>query len=211
MSKVLSGRRVWVGCVLLALAATAAAQAARAGQQAAFTLTTVISGTALSHQVGAGTQPLSQPDDLSSLHGELYVVFQNGVGPDGTPNATTGNADSTVVGFTPSGRVAGQWDVAGHADGLIADPAHDRLIVTVNEDANSSLYSIDLGAPAGSQLTHYSYSPSPLAHGGGTDSVVYFHGQLLVSASSPTVADGPALFVATLSGTTASLQPVFDD
>ena len=37
------------------------------------------------------------------------------------------------------------------------------VIATVNEDANSSLYTIDPDAPAGAQVTHYNYN-EPLPH-----------------------------------------------
>ena len=83
--------------------------------------------------------------------------------------------------------------------------------MTVNEDANSSLYTIEPGAPASDQVQHFTYSPTPLPHGGGTDAVSIFHGQILISASAPTVADGPALYRASLEDGTATLQPVFGD
>jgi len=47
-------------------------------------------------------------------------------------------------------------DVAGKADGVTADPATGSVIATVNEDANSSLYTIDPTSSAAVQ--HYSYS-----------------------------------------------------
>ncbi len=137
-------------------------------------------------------------------------MFQNNLGADGTASPS-GNLSSTVVEFMPGGNVLGQWDITGHADGLAADNGRRRVIVTVNEDANSSLYTIDPNAPAARQVQHFSYSPSVLAHGGGTDAVSIFDGQLLVSASSPTVAGGPALFEADLHDGTAYLTPVFSD
>jgi hypothetical protein len=207
----------WAGAVVLLVAAIAAAEGALATRGAArdhsgsLTVTTVLSGSTLSHTIPGGSEPLSQPDDLAALHGVLYTVFQNHVGPDGTASPS-GNLDSTVVGFTPDGTVVAQWDITGHADGLTADPDNGRLIVTVNEDAASSLYTIEPDAPSGAQVQHYAYSPDPFTlHGGGTDAVSVFKGRLLVSASSPTVANGPALYAATLSGSTASLQPVFTD
>ena len=122
-----------------------------------------------------------------------------------------GNLDSTLVEFTPSGSVNQQWELAGHADGLTADTRHDRVIVTVNEDANSSLYTVDPSAPAAAQVQHYTYDPAPLPHGGGTAAVSFFDGRLLVSASAPTVPGGPAVYEADLDGATAYLRPVFND
>ncbi len=67
------------------------------------------------------TATLSNPDDISRWGNDLFVGFQNGVGPQGQAS-TDGNLDSTVVEFTTSGHVIGPWDVAGKTDGLTADP-----------------------------------------------------------------------------------------
>ena len=50
--------------------------------------------------------------------------------------------------------------MVGKVDGLTADPPNRRLIATVNEDLNSSLYVLqpDLPTP---QIQHYAYDPSP--------------------------------------------------
>jgi hypothetical protein len=46
-------------------------------------LAPVLSGASLSHVLPSGSkEPLSQPDDLAALSGQLYVVFQNNVGAD---------------------------------------------------------------------------------------------------------------------------------
>jgi hypothetical protein len=159
---------------------------------------------------GVGTETLSQPDDLAQLDGKLFTIFQNNVGPDGTASPT-GNLDTTVVEFTRAGEVLGQWDVAGHADGIAADTSNDRVVVTVNEDGNSSLFTIDPSAPGAAQVRHYTFDPSPLQHGGGTDAVSFFKGRMFLSASAPAVADGPAVYEAVLAGTTAHLTEVFGD
>ena len=183
----------------------------------ALTAVPVLRGSTLSHTftpVGSEssvTEPLSKIDDLSQFGGALVAVFQNGVGPNGEAS-TSGNLDSTVVEFTPSGQVLGQWDVAGRTDGVVADAAGQRIIATVNEDGNSSLYVITPGAPALSQVTHYTYDTG-LTHGGGTDSPVLYRGQLLISASNPGTANGPAVYVASLNASTkvASLTPLMRD
>lgn len=186
-------------------------------------LTTVLAGASLHHQfVPAGasqtvTAPLTGPDDLTRAGQDLFVAFQNGAGPQGQPSGT-GNTDSTVVEFTPTGREIAQWDIAGHCDGLSADPAHHDLVATVNEDANSSLYTIpDSGQGA---VAHYHYSPSPLPHNGGTDSVSVVDGALLISASAPGTAgaaapqaNDPAVYRVTLdpASLVATATPVFFD
>jgi hypothetical protein len=95
--------------------------------------------------------------------------------------STDGNRDSTIVEFTQNGKVVRQWDIRGKCDGLTADPYNGQVIATVNEDANSSLYSID---PWSRQVTHYAYN-KPLPHYGGTDAISFYKGMMLISASAP--------------------------
>ena len=146
----------------------------------------VLSGQRLHHtytRAGSGkryTEALTQPDDITMTGGNLFTGFQNGVGPQGQASPD-GNRDSTIVEFTPSGKVLSQWDVRGKCDGLTADPYTGQVIATVNEDAHSSLYSID---PWSGQVTHYAYS-RPLPHHGGTDAISFYRGLMLISASAP--------------------------
>jgi hypothetical protein len=176
----------------------------------------LIFGTTLKHSFtpkgksAAITGSLSQPDDIATLGGNLYVGFQNSVGPQGEP-APSGNLDSTLVEFTPAGHVIKQWDVTGKIDGMGANPATKLVIATVNEDANSSLYTISGGA-----LTHYTYTPSKLPHLGGTDAVSVYHGKILISASSPGTtgkapASAPAVYAVTLNtaAKSAAVAPFF--
>ena len=175
-------------------------------------------GTTLKHSFlpnGKGTaktEHLTQPDDLVSLGGNIYVGFQNGVGSQGEV-APSGNLDSTLVEFTPSGSIVKQWDLAGKIDGMGADPATGQVIATVNEDSKSSVYTV-----SGGTVTHFTYSPSPLPHLGGTDDVAVLNGKILISASAPGTggkapASAPAVYAVTLnSGTkTASAVPFFAD
>jgi hypothetical protein len=173
-------------------------------------LQTIFSGAALG---------LSQPDDLTMMDGQVFVAFQNGLGPEGQPSST-GGLDSTVVEMSTTGTVEASWQLAGHCDGLTADPAAHELIATVNEDLNSSLFTIDPSSPT---PTQYSYSPSPLPHNGGTDAVSVIGGQILVSASAPGTRPlsasapqptYPAVYSVTLEPTTppvAAVTPLFYD
>jgi hypothetical protein len=159
----------------------------------------------------SGTSTMTQPDDITRLDGNVYVAWQNGIGPSGQPSATGATA-STVVEYRPSGHRLATWKVQGHADGLTADPARKQVIVTVNEDGNSSLFTIDPAAPAADQVRHYQYNLTPLPHGGGTDAISIYQGFILISASAPTVSNGPAVYRATLEPNgVAVLQPVFFD
>ncbi len=156
---------------------------------AAFTARQILSGKRLHHSfrvAGSGklhSAPLTQPDDITEAGPYLFTGFQNGVGPQGE-TAPGGNRDSTIVEFTRSGHVVRQWDIRGKCDGLTADPARHRVIATVNEDAHSSVYTIDPWASRRRQVRHYAYS-EPLPHKGGTDAISLFHGMVLISASAP--------------------------
>jgi hypothetical protein len=170
-------------------AATTAGVAHSAHDAPALEVRHILSGRELSHTfVPAGStqsrsDPLTQPDDIGALGPDLFTGFQNGVGAQGEASAD-GNLYSTVVEFTASGRVVRQWDVTGKVDGLAADPARHLVIATVDEDGNSSIYTITPGAPAGAQVQHYTYN-EPLPHNGGTDAISVDHGQVLISASAP--------------------------
>jgi len=151
-----------------------------------YTVRTILSGHSLRHwYTKAGSkvrhsEPLTKPDDITRIGGDLFTAFQNGVGPQGQASPA-GNRDSTVVEFTKSGQVVAQWDIVGKCDGLTANPSAGLVVATVNEDANSSLYTID---PSSGQVVHYSYS-RPLPHKGGTDAISFVNGLMLISASAP--------------------------
>lgn len=166
--------------------------------------------SALTTAVFATGGNLSKPDDIASMGGSLFVSWQNGVGPKGEP-APNGNLFSTVAQYSGSGRMLNSWRLKGRCDGLTADPQRERIIATVNEDGNTSLNVIKPEADAGEQLVHYTFSPNPPQHGGGTDAPHIYRGQIFISASNPGDPSNPAVYRATLSGTTATLTPVFFD
>jgi hypothetical protein len=163
------------------------------------------------------------PDDIARLGDHLFVGYQNGVGAKGEP-APSGRADSTVVEYDLRGKQVAQWNLTGKIDGLGADPTRDRVIATANEDGNSSLYTISPrgnarrdGGDKRTEVQHYQYNPSPLPHGGGTDSVVVRNGTVFITASAPaadangTTYSRPALYTAKLSDGKATLTPVLAD
>jgi hypothetical protein len=189
-----------------------------------YVVSQILLGSQLSHMyTPAGTsssssEPLSHPDDITVLGNHIFVGFQNGVGPQGEPSAD-GNQASTVVEMTLTGTPVSQWDLLGKTDGVTADPRADDIIATVNEDANSSLYTISPSAPSGAQVTHYIYN-EPLPHNGGTDAISIFHGRILISASAPGTTGavppapgGPAVYSVRLNPFTdvAKVSPVFFD
>jgi len=158
------------------------------------TSTVFASGASLTHPTAHGAEALSNPDDITALGSHIFVAFQNGVGPQGEAS-TTGNQDSTIVEFNGHGGAVRQWDVLGKVDGLTADPNTRRLIATVNEDANSSIYLIK--PKAGTTPVHFVYNEA-LPHLGGTDAISIYRGMTLVSASAPgttgTVTTYPAVY-----------------
>jgi hypothetical protein len=184
----------------------------------------ILSGRTLRHTfVPAGSsrprsEPLADPDDITGLGGDLFTAFQNGVGPQGQASPD-GNTASTVVEFTPAGRVIRQWDITGKSDGLTADAGDRMVIATVNEDAHSSVFTITPGARPGAQVVHYRYN-KPLPHNGGTDAISVIHGQVLISASAPGTtgrpapqASYPAVYSVTFSRArhVATVSPLFFD
>ena len=178
-------------------------------------------GHAPSVMVNGKPFAVTGPDDITSLGGNLFVNYQNGVGPRGEP-ATAGTTFSTIIEYSRDGRVRRSWNLTGKSDGLTADPATGLVISTLNEDGNSSLATINPEARAGHQVVLYSYaSGNPLPHGGGTDAVSIYHGKIFISASAPgaaatPVSPSPAVYQADLDRTSAStgtvsLKPVFYD
>jgi len=184
------------GVSVIGVGFTSSVAVANSSSAPTFHVSQILQGTALQHSytpAGSATskiETLSKPDDISQLGNDLFVGFQNGVGPQGEAS-TDGNLESTVVELSTSGHVLGQWDVVGKTDGLTADPALGGVLATVNEDANSSLYLIRPGLAGSGAVTHYTYS-APLAHDGGTDAVSLFNDQILISASAPGTTGSPS-------------------
>jgi len=180
--------------LMIAGAAPAVASPA-AAHSAQLTVRQVVFGMKLHHTYipAGGTkpkkEPLTQPDDLTSIATNVFTAFQNGVGSQGEPSSD-GNTDSTVVELGLGGNVIHQWDIKGKCDGLTADPALGVVIATVNEDGNSSLYTIAPSASSASKaIQHYAYN-KPLPHHGGTDAISVAGGQILISASAPGTTGG---------------------
>ena len=171
------------------------------------------SSTFVTSVFATGSSSLSKPDDITSMGGSIFVSWQNGVGSKGEP-ASNGTPYSTIAQYSTSGRLVNSWQVLGRCDGMSADPQDGRIIATVNEDGNSSLYVIKPDTHGSAQLVHYTYSPDPMnvpGDGGGTDAPHVYRGQIFISASAPSDTSAPAVYHATLSGTTATLTPVFFD
>jgi hypothetical protein len=169
-------------------------------------------------------------DDITRLDGHDFVGFNNGVPKTGpTP---TSPQNSTVVEYNDNGTIANTFPVRGRVDGLGADVANDRVIVTTNEDGNSTIHTLE--PTAATPVVDYTYSPNPSASadtmndntlqtGGGTDAVQVIDGKIYLAASNPndlTPAGNPnpkatATFQVTLSQSggvnTATLTPTFPD
>ena len=148
----------------------------------------------------------SKPDDITRLGDRVFVAFQNGVGSLGEPSPS-GVTSSTIQEYSLDGRAGKSWQVPGKVDGLTADNAQHRLLITTNEDGNSHFSTL---TPDRDQaLKTYGYAG--LIHGGGTDAITLVHGRIVITASAPTSVSGPALYTVDLDGTTATLTPKFAD
>ncbi|KHL03913.1 hypothetical protein [Sinomonas humi] len=149
----------------------------------------------------------SGPDDIARLGNSVYVAYQNGVGPMGEPSASGATA-STIQQYSLDGTPGASWSITGKIDGMGSDEAGQRLLVTTNEDGNSSFHTV---TPMAGPQAVKDYVYKGLTHGGGTDSAKVYEGKIFITASNPTGSTGPALYRATLSGSTAALSPVFAD
>ncbi|MDB4895169.1 MAG: putative cell wall binding protein [Firmicutes bacterium] len=167
-----------------------------------------------------GTAVRNNPDDITLLAGNTFVSYQNGIGTKGEANKSGGTV-STVVEYDGAGAIVNQWDLAGKCDGLTADPANNRILATVNEDGNSSMFIINPTAVAGQQVQQIAFNvdpgklptTDPLAWGGGTDSIAIQNGNIYLNASAPAAdANGnfthAALVQANIQGNTATLKPI---
>jgi hypothetical protein len=157
---------------------------------------------------------LRNPDDITRLGDLLFVAYQNGAQADGSP----AGASSDVLAFDrKTGKVVLHYVIPGRVDGLTADPKHNRVLATVNEDLNSSLYT---STPSEGAVQHFRYSPSPAEAGsdgvnGGTDAIsVSADGAVYVAHSNPDTSlpgtnNTAAVYTARLEGSTAKLTPLF--
>ncbi|MBV8996723.1 MAG: hypothetical protein JO287_24145, partial [Pseudonocardiales bacterium] len=109
--------------------------------------------------VPGGTITATNPDDITRLGDLVYVSFQNNAGKDGAP---TGSFSTIAAYRADTGALVTTYQVTGRCDGLTADPTHHRLLASVNEDNNSSLFVIQPGQPT---PKHYTYSPNPAETG----------------------------------------------
>ncbi|MGB9185532.1 MAG: hypothetical protein WCB67_15860 [Solirubrobacteraceae bacterium] len=148
---------------------------------------------------GAPSHAASAPDDITMLNGHVFVAWQNGVGPTGKPAGST----SLLVEYGHSGKVVANWPLAGRIDGIAA--TSEAIVATVNEDGNSSLYTVKPGGPKSGQVVHYTYLPAPdsagnsaVHTGGGTDAVSILGNKILIAASAPTHKGRTATFRAVL-------------
>ncbi len=165
--------------------------------------------------------PAGNCDDIGFLAGNIFVACQ-----DKTLSSGAGGT-STLVEFTPSGSVVNTWSINHKIDGMSGDPLRHRLVLTLDEDANTHLATVTPSAAAGQQVTYYNYSPDPrgtstppaLRTGGGTDHVtIDSAGNIFITGSHASTTTGTAVFKVALtppsspSGIgTATLSPTFLD
>jgi len=165
-----------------------------------------------------GTKSVTSQDDITAMNGNIFIGNQNGVGSDGAA-ASTGATQSTIQEYDHKGNLITSWKITGKCDGLAADVANNRLIATVNEDGNSSMYIITPSKSKQEQIQKITFKAAPgqILPAGGTDSITFQKGNIYISASAPK-ADSKgnfttaALFQAVINtDNTATLTPVIMD
>ncbi len=149
-----------------------------------------------------GNAKLFNPDSVVAAGGYTYVGFQNAT------KATGGGGDSTIAQYNAPSHILRSINVPGRCDGMRFDPYSRVLWITVNEDANSSLFTWN---PFTGTVKHYTFTAAP--HHGGYDDIAFANGKAFVAASNPALnASGintaPAVASVTLSGGKAIVSPV---
>ena len=204
-----SNRSHRVGASVFTLSLVCAAAAAPSMSWATAPAVPIVHPVVFAHHPDGATKP----DDITKLGDLIYVTYQNDAGKDGTPVGSY----STVIAYDSTGKSVATYTIPGRCDGLTADPTHNRILATANEDINSSLFVIH---PGTAQPAHYTYSPDPAQTGsdgknGGTDAIsVTPGGKIYVAHSNPDPKlpapnNTAAVYMLTLSGTTAQLTPLF--
>jgi hypothetical protein len=167
-----------------------------------------------SHALVDNAPAISGPDDIGTMNGEVYVGYQNGVGSTGGASPS-GGTTSTIVEYRMDGTIVQTWSVTGKCDGLTADPATNRVLLTVNEDGNSSMYVIHPSAAPANQVVHLNYSPdlATVTGAGGTDAIIVQNGNVYTTGSAPTTTDAPAIYQIGIDETTgtATMTGLFND
>ena len=110
---------------------------------------------------------LRNPDSITEALGDIFVTYANDSLADGTKGT------STVVQYSPKGKMLRTYTIVGKNDGLKYNPYTHKIWALRNEDANPALTIID---PKTGDTTDYTYAQTP-AHGGGYDDVVFLYGQ----------------------------------
>ena len=80
---------------------------------------------------------LTNPDSITTAKGKIFVVYANGTNADGT------GGFSTIVEYSPTGKILRTFDVTGKADGLKYNPFDHKLWALRDEDSNPALTLID--------------------------------------------------------------------
>jgi hypothetical protein len=136
-------------------------------------------------------------------NGFVYIGYQNTTAKDCTDTNT-----STIIQYDMTGKQLKTYTVAGHSDGMRADPSTHLLWVTSCEDGNAKFFTID---PSSGTITPYTFPTA--VHGGGFDDLCFTNGMVFIAASNPTVNSAgvnvfPAIDKITLSNGKVNLTPV---
>src|SRR5665213_2083425 len=128
----------------LILAAVSVASLAPAGVAAAAAASkpTAAAGFKIT-KLAAAPKGATNCDDLVLLDGHLFMGCQNGVLSNGHGGPPDPKSDtSTLVEFTTTGKLVKTWAIKNKIDGLGADPLTHKILLTLDEDANSRLVTL---------------------------------------------------------------------
>jgi len=166
---------------------------------------TAQAGTYQSTVFVQGTSAATKPDSIVVAKGHVYVGYQNTTAADGSDGGL-----STIIDYSAvTGAQLNQWSVRGRCDGLRLNPYTNLLWASVNEDGNSSLFTIN---PTSGATMQYQWSSA--IHGGGYDDIAFTNGMAFAVASAPNLdpVTGinvfPAVSSVVLQGAVAQLTPV---
>ncbi|MBV8897366.1 MAG: hypothetical protein JO051_12700 [Acidobacteriaceae bacterium] len=141
----------------------------------------------------------TSPDSVLFGDGSVWIAYQNGADSAGA------SGSSTVVRYTPAGKVLNTWSIAGNVDGLRVDPT-GLIWAMQNNDGNSALTVIN---PLTNATTPYSYGTSYTANGNsagrGFDDAAFTKGQVFLSETNPGSGTDPVV-VRLTTGLTSPLQ-----
>ena len=130
--------------------------------------------------LGSEAKNATAPDSITRGDGSYFVEYGNGA------DSTGRKGSSTIVQYSPIGKILHSYTLPGEVDGLKFNPNTGKLWALDNQDGNSKLYLID---PITHQVSKpLTYAP-PYVYGAnstrGFDDVAFDGGKVFLSYTNP--------------------------